>query len=110
MDVVNATGMMRAGRAVADELLSRGYDIYSVLSTDKRLTHTTVVDLRDRSGRNARNIARSLAFRRHWWRIPYGPWLVPAVAVEIDSARFVDVRLTVGQDFQVFFPKAIPLH
>jgi hypothetical protein len=100
----------RVARAVADDLQLRGYDVYGVGSTPDRYERTTVADLRDPAGTRAGNVARSLAVRRRWWRFYHGPWLVPDTTVAIDSSRFVDVRLIVGDDYQTYFPKVIPLY
>ena len=110
MEVVNCCGAARVGRAVADELQARGFDVYSVLGSPETRARTTVVDLRDPSGRAAAKVARALSFRRHWWRFPYGHWITPARAVAIDSTRYLEIRLVVGADYRRFFPNVIPLY
>lgn len=110
MEVMNCCGAPRVGRAVADELQARGYDVYSVLGSSETRARTAVVDLRDPSGRTAAKVARALSFRRHWGRFPYGHWITPAHAVAIDSARYLEIRLVVGSDYRRFFPNVIPLY
>jgi hypothetical protein len=110
MEVINGAGVARVARAVADELQLRGYDVYGVGSTPERYERTTVADLRDPAGARAGNVARSLAVRRRWWRFYHGPWLAPDTTVAIDSSRYIDVRLIVGDDYQTYFPQVIPLY
>lgn len=110
MEVVNCCGQARVGRAVADELQLRGYDVYNVLTGSEIRDKTTVVDLRDRSGRRAAEVAQSLRVRRQFGRFYYGHWIVPAHEVAIDSSRYLEIRLLVGKDYRVFFPKVIPLY
>jgi hypothetical protein len=109
MEVCNCSGVARAGRAVADELQLRGYDVYNVLGGSEPQRRTTVLDLRDRSGHRAAEVAKSLRVRRHFWRFHYGDWLVPAHEVALDSSRYLEIRLVVGSDYRQFFPTVIPL-
>jgi hypothetical protein len=110
MEVINGCGIQRVGRAVADDLLLRGYNVYSVGNCIEHYARTRVVDLRDPRCANAGQVARSLAVRRRWWRIPLWRWFVPDTLAAIDSTRFLEVRLVVGDDYRTYFPAAIPLH
>ena len=110
MEVVNGCGMPRVGRAVADELQMRGFDVYSVRADTEHSARTTVVDLRDPAGGNAQSVARALSVQRRWRRLPLGPRAVPEARVELDSARYLEVRLVVGEDFRRFFPRVVPLY
>ena len=110
MEVVNACGTPRVGRAVADELQMRGFDVYTVRAGQQRAARTTVVDLRDPAGGNAQAVARALSVQRHWRKLPLGPRAVPETRVEIDSARYLEVRLVVGEDYRRFFAHAVPLY
>ncbi len=110
LEVINGCGLPRVGRAVADELLSRGYNVYGVGNCIEHYARTRVVDLRDPKGSHAGQIARSLAVRKRWWRIPLRGWVMPDTAVALDSLRFLEVRLIVGDDFRRYFPAAVPLH
>ncbi len=110
MEVVNACGLPRVGRAVADELQMRGFDVYSVRAFPERAARTAVVDLRDPAGRNAENVARALSVQRRWRKLPLGPRATPETSVALDSARYLEVRLVVGEDFRRFFPRVVPLY
>lgn len=110
MEVVNGCGMPRVGRAVADELQMRGFDVYSVRVDRQRSARTTVVDLRDPSGGNAQVVARALSVQRRWRRLPLGPRTVPETRVALDSARYLEVRLVVGDDYRRFFARVVPLY
>jgi len=110
MEVVNGCGMPRVGRAVADELQMRGFDVYSVRADTEHSARTTVVDLRDPAGGNAQTVARALSVQRRWRRLPLGPRAVPQTRVDLDSARYLEVRLVVGEDFRRFFPRVVPLY
>ena len=110
MEVVNGCGAPRVGRAVADELQMRGYDVYTVRDAREHFTRTTVVDLRDPSGRNALTVAQALSVQRHWRKLPLGPKAVPETRVELDSGRYLEVRLVIGDDYRRFFADVVPLY
>ena len=110
MEVVNGCGTPRVGRAVADELQMRGFDVYAVRAGSERSPLTTVVDLRDPTGRNAQTMARALSAQRHWRKLPLGPRAVPETRVELDSSRYLEVRLVVGADYRRFFANVVPLY
>jgi hypothetical protein len=110
MEVVNGSGLPRVGRAVADELQMRGFDVYAVRADRQHWPRTTVVDLRDPAGTNAQVVARALSVQRRWRRLPLGPRAVPDTRVELDSARYLEVRLVVGEDYRRFFAHVVPLY
>jgi hypothetical protein len=110
MEVVNGCGTPRVGRAVADELQMRGFDVYAVRADRERSPLTTVVDLRDPTGGNAQRVARALSVQRHWRKLPLGPRAVPEARVELDSGRYLEVRLVVGADYRRFFADVVPLY
>jgi len=110
MEVVNACGTPRVGRAVADELQMRGFDVYRVRAERERSARTTVVDLRDPAGANAQALARALTVQRRWRKLPLGPKAVPETSVELDSSLYLEVRLVVGEDYRRFFEKVVPLY
>ncbi len=110
MEVINGCGAPRLGRAVADELQMRGYDVYAVRDGREHSTRTTVVDLREPTGRNARTIAQALSVQRHWRKLPLGPKAVPETRVELDSVRYLEVQLVIGDDYRRFFADVVPLY
>ena len=110
MEVVNACGMPRVGRAVADELQMRGFDVYAVRADPQHSARTTVVDLRDPTGATAEAVARALSVQRRWRRLPLGPRAVPEIRVALDSARYLEVQLVVGDDYRRFFANVVPLY
>jgi hypothetical protein len=109
MEVSNGCGIPKAGRAIADELQLRGFDVYSVTGQDSVFAATTVVDLRDPGRANALRLADALGFQPKWWRIPLGSRVVPATSAGLDSSRYLEARLVVGKDFRRFFPKVAVL-
>jgi len=110
MEVVNGCGMPRVGRAVADELQMRGFDVYRVRDEQEHSLKTTVVDLRDYAGGNARTMARALSVQRRWRKLPLGPRATPETRVAVDSSRYLEIRLVLGDDYRRFFPRAVPLY
>jgi hypothetical protein len=110
MEVVNGSGTPRVGRAIADELQMRGLNVYTVRSDREPSAMTTVVDLRDPIGRNAKAMARVLSVQRRWRKLPLGPKAVPETRVELDSSRYLEVRLVVGADYRRFFADVVPLY
>ena len=110
LEVVNGCGIPRVGRAIADDLVMRGYDVYGFATSDKHYRRTVVIDLRDRRCRGAGKVARSLRVQRRLLKMRIGRPVIPDTAVEVDSSRFAQIRLVVGDDYRVFFPRVLPLH
>lgn len=110
MEVVNGCGTPRLARAVADELQMRGFNVYAVRTDRERSPRTAVVDLRDPTGRNAQTMARALSVQRRWRKLPLEPKAVPEARVELDSGRYLEVRLVVGADYRRFFANVVPLY
>ncbi len=111
MEVLNGCGEARLARAVADELQTRGYNVYSTGDAQRRTEKTTVVDLRDPTGAAAGLVARALGVeaQSRIWDIPLAAAVGPLVAVEVDSSRYLELRLVLGSDWQRFFPQVRPL-
>lgn len=110
MEVVNGCGVPRVGRAVAEQLQARGFDVYAVRTDTGHWARTTVVDLRDVNGASALAVAEALSTQRRWRRLPLGRRVMPEVKVGLDSSRYLEVSLVVGADYRRFFPRVIPLY
>lgn len=108
VEVANGCGVPRVGRAVAEELILKGFNVYGV-SNVRTQPRTTVVELRDSDGKNAVKVARALGIRRRFLGYPLGRLTLPATRVEIDSAAYLEVRLVVGEDYRRFFASVTPL-
>lgn len=104
LEVFNGCGVPRIARAVADELLRRGFDVYEIGNCDQAHEQTAVLDLRDPGGARAQAVAVELAVRRRFWGIPLREQDMPLSRVELDSSRHVDLRVVVGGDYRTFFP------
>ncbi len=110
MEVVNGCGLSYLARSVADELRARGFDVYGVSTASRHYEKTTVVDLLDPAGINARQVAELLVIRRRFWFFFAGEKLMPKVEVALDSACHLEVRLILGEDYGSFFPGVVPLN
>jgi hypothetical protein len=109
LEVFNACGVPRMARAVADEMLRRGFDVYDTGNCDSVLDRTAVLDLRDPAGARAETVAAELVVRRRFWFVPLRDGPGPESRAELDSSRFVDLRLVVGRDYEQFFPGVLAL-
>ncbi|MFO7674948.1 MAG: LytR C-terminal domain-containing protein [bacterium] len=109
LEVFNGCGAPRMARAVADELLRRGFDVYDTGNCDSVVERTAVIDLRDPSGDRAETVAAELAVGRRWWFVPLRGRLAPEARAGLDSSRFVDLRVVVGRDHGTFFPGVLAL-
>ena len=105
LEVFNGCGVPRIARAVADELLNRGFDVYDIGNCDSLYDSTVVVDLLDPMGARAESVAIELAVPRRLWGLPLREQVFPVSLVELDSSRYVDLRLVVGRDYETFFPE-----
>ena len=68
------------------------------------------MDLRDPAGENAQKVARALSVQPHWRKLPLGPRVTPETRVELDSSRYLELRLVVGADYRRFFADVVPLY
>jgi hypothetical protein len=111
MEVLNGCGEAKVARAVADDLQRRGYNVYSAGDARRRYPLTTVVDLRDARQSGARLIARVMGIEAQpsIWDVPLGSPPQPVVTAEVDSTRYLEVRLVIGADWRKFFPAVEPL-
>jgi hypothetical protein len=109
MEVVNGCGVPRLARAVAYELQARGFDVYGVGTSAENHEKTLVVDLMDPEGLNAEKVAQALSVQPRLWVLPVGGRVEPETRVALDSARYLEVRLVVGEDYREFFPRVLPL-
>lgn len=107
--VVNGCALPRLARAIADELEARGFAVYGTGNSPEVYEHTTVVDLLDPEGGCAAKVARALSVRPRKWFLPVGRKVMPAVTVELDSARLLEVLVVVGGDHKRFFPDVVVL-
>lgn len=107
VELLNGVGLHRLGRAVEQELLRRGFDVYRVGDADSIYEQTVVVDLRDSSGSNAQAVAAALRIRRKrlWFYEREGKQ--PRVEVNVDPSAFYEVRIIIGKDYKQFFPQAV---
>lgn len=106
IEVLNGCCEPRLARAVADELQRRGYNVYSTGDAPSRCARTTIVDLRDTTASFARLIAQCLVadYRPRILDVPIGRAVQPVVRVELDSARYLEVRILLGEDWRKLFP------
>lgn len=103
--VLNGTGVARLAWMVAWDMSRRGFNVYGTGDAKERCERTAVVDLLDRSGENARVLARALAVRPRIFGLPLGKLRMPEVRVKIDSSLFADVLVILGDDYRTFFPE-----
>ena len=105
MAVVNACGQPYLAGAVARELEARGFVVYGVSNAAESRARTTVVDLLDPAGGNARLVAQGLSVEPRFWVFPTGERLTPVVEVRLDSSRYLEVAVLLGADYRSFFPQ-----
>lgn len=108
--VINGTGVQRLALFAAWNLVNRGFNVYGTGDTSDKIQHTSVVDLKDPTGKNARAIAEGLKVRRRFLGLPIKNVIRPEVDVKIDSNRFVEVLVILGEDYRLFFPKVVPIN
>ncbi|MCR4423286.1 MAG: LytR C-terminal domain-containing protein [candidate division WOR-3 bacterium] len=108
--MINGTGINRLAWIVAWDMTSRGFNVYGTGDTCDNFDCTVIVDLRDSSGGKARAIAEGLKVKKRTGRLPIKKVLLPRVEVKIDSSRFVDVLVILGEDYRLFFPTVAPVY
>ncbi len=109
IEIMNGCRVDRLARSVADELKLRGFDVYDVGDADGYHKRTVVVDLRDPTGGNARKIAAALTVQPRFWFVPRGDKLIPEVTVQLDSSRYLEAGIVLGEDYFRFFPGIVIL-
>ncbi|NPV13543.1 LytR C-terminal domain-containing protein [candidate division WOR-3 bacterium] len=108
--MINSTGVHRLAWLVAWDMINRGFNVYGTGDTCDSFEHTVVVDLKDSSAKNARAVAEGLKAEKRIAILPMKREMLPRIEVKIDSTRFVDVLLILGEDYQVFFPAVEPFN
>lgn len=108
--VINSTGVHRLAWIVAWDMINRGFNVYGTGDTCDSFEHTVVVDLKDSSAKNARAVAEGLKAEKRIAILPMKREMLPRIEVKIDSTRFVDVLLILGEDYRVFFPAVEPFN
>lgn len=110
VEVVNGTGIHRLARAVERELLNRNFNVYGAGDAGTHYQHTVIVDLRHPEGKMAKEVAKALATRKKFLFFHWGKPIAPPIDVRVDSNRFVDVEIIIGDDYRRFFPQVVPLY
>lgn len=109
VEVLNGSGVPRLAAAVAGDLRGRSLEVYRTGDADSVFLRTTIVERRAADGSSATRVAEFLGVQRQWWVFPVGSRQLPDVAVQIDSARYLDVSVVVGLDHERFFPGVVAL-
>lgn len=105
--VINGTGVQRLAWFATWDLVNRGFNVYGTGDTSDKIEHTIVVDLKDPTGKNARVITEELKVMRRFLGLPTKNVISPEVDVKIDSSRFVEVLVILGEDYRRFFPNIV---
>jgi hypothetical protein len=105
LQVLNASGVIGAGKSVRDYLALSGFDIYEDRNNDEILPHTRIIDRLDPQMGYAREIQKFLTVpgRR------LGPVTIrrrgqPEIGSKVDSLLYLEATVLLGTDYATFFP------
>ena len=103
--VINASGVLGAGRDVADSLSRAGFDVYGDSNYYEIIPRTRVIDRRDPQMKYAREIRNAVLVPAR----KLGPFLVqprlePEIGNAIDSLLYLECTVVLGINYRTFLP------
>jgi hypothetical protein len=103
--VINASGVLSAGRDVADSLTRAGFDVYGDSNNYEIRPRTRIVDRRDPGMKYAREIRNAvLVPARKLGPFTIHPRVQPEIGCEIDSLLLLECAVVLGSNYRTFFP------
>jgi hypothetical protein len=103
--VLNASGILGAGRDVSEYLSRAGFDLYGDSNNYEIVPRTRIIDRLDRQLKYAREISNAVLVPAR----KLGPFLVqprqtPEIGCAIDSLLYLDCTVVLGTNYRTFFP------
>ena len=103
--VVNASGVLSAGRDVSEYLSRAGFDLYGDSNNDEIVPRTRIIDRLDRQLKFAREVSNAVLVPAR----KLGPFVVqprqtPEISCAIDSLLYLDCTVVLGTNYRMFFP------
>jgi hypothetical protein len=103
--VLNASGVLNAGRDVADSLSRDGFDVYGDDNNYEIRPRTRIVDRRDPGMKYAREIRNAVFVpARKLGPLTIHPRVQPEIGCEIDSLLYLECTVVLGGNYRTFFP------
>jgi hypothetical protein len=103
--VINASGVLGAGRDVADSLSRAGFDVYGDSNYYEIIPRTRVIDRRDPQMKYAREIRNAvLVPARKLGPFLVQPQLEPEIGSAIDSLLYLECTVVLGINYRTFLP------
>lgn len=103
--VINASGVLNAGRDVAEFLSRAGFDVYGDSNYYEIIPRTRIMDRRDPRARFAGELRNAVMVPAR----KLGPFLVqprlePEIGSAIDSLLYLECTVVLGINYRMFFP------
>jgi len=103
--VINASGVLSAGRDVADSLSRAGFDVYGDSNYYEIIPRTRIIDRRDPQMKYARELRNAVLIpARRLGPFTIQPRVEPELAREIDSLLYLECTVVLGSNYRTFFP------
>jgi len=103
--VLNASGVLSAGRDVAEFMTRAGFDVDGDSNHYEIVPRTSIIDRRDPQTRFAREIRNAvLVPGRKLGPFTVQPRLAPEVGAAIDSLLYLECTVVLGINYRTFFP------
>lgn len=103
--VLNASGVLSAGRDVADSLSRAGFDVYGDSNYYEIIPRTRIIDRRDPQMKYAREIQNAVFVpARKLGPLTIHPRVQPEIGCEIDSLLYLECTVVLGSNYRTFFP------
>jgi hypothetical protein len=103
--VLNASGVLSAGRDISEFLSRDGFDVYRDSNNYEIRPRTRMVDRRDTLMKYARELRNAVLVPAR----KLGPFTIsarvqPEIGCEIDSLLYVECTVVLGSNYRTFFP------
>lgn len=107
IEIINCSGIDKAGSRTQEFLRSVGFDVYDVQSGKRMIDKTTIIERVNPELKNALSVKESMVYEKP--RLLPIPIMIkkiyPEVQKDIDSLLYLEVTIVLGKDCEKFLPK-----
>jgi hypothetical protein len=113
VEIINCSGIDKAGTRTQELLRAAGFDVYEVLSGRRMIDKTTIIERINPKLDNAQAVKEVLVYSKKPRVIPLNiltKKIYPEVQKDIDSLLYIEVTVVLGKDCESFLPKVNVLY
>lgn len=108
LEIINCSGIDKAGQRAQQFLRDLGFDVYAVQSGRRVLEHTVVIERLNPEMKNACEVAKALGKNKKLGFLPLNQKILPEIQKDLDSLLYLEVSVILGKDCPKFIPQEHP--